>query len=105
MTHGYLAVRLRFRLIGDLPDIWTGLFPFYRYVTILPKFVAVFIGALTSLVSVPGRRQAFERHQGYALREQIRAIVGLAGFLEGEDNERKNCKDWMVQSLLSMAMV
>ena len=39
------------------------------------------------------------------LREQLGAIVGSAGFLEGEDIERKNFEDWMVQSLLSMALI
>ena len=33
--------------------------------------------------------------KGTPLCEQLRAIVGSAGFLEGEDIERKNFEDWM----------
>ena len=34
-------------------------------------------------------------NMGSPLCEQLTAIVGSAGFLEGEDIERKNFKDWM----------
>ena len=51
------------------------------------------LGPASSLLRAGGRHLTDTK--GSPLCEQLTAIVGSAGFLEGEDIERKNFKDWM----------